>query len=266
MVLLYISAARQNSALLLAAMVLLFFLLFARYHARLYLRLARRRLQRTAAGVLVRPFLLFRLAFRRTPFFLALLFGAVTAGLGVSFFSALSLLFPLHLAAVLFLPLAFLCILLLYYLFWGEAQVLRRLFDVGDDRLDALFAFLFMKILLCYGGYPEGARGLAGQMAFALSLFTLGSCYVLTAGAMRMILHSILAHTAVFTHRNLWKVALLLIAAFLGILTLLCRSGVMADPVSVYAKGMAILIIFTSIACLSIMVSSFLSLPDREGK
>lgn len=37
-------------------------------------------------------------------------------------------------------------------------------------------------------------------------------------------------------------------------------------PVSVYAKGMAILILFTSIACLSIMVSSFLSLPDREGK
>lgn len=37
-------------------------------------------------------------------------------------------------------------------------------------------------------------------------------------------------------------------------------------PVSVYAEGMAILIIFTSIACFGIMVSSFLSLPDREGK
>lgn len=37
-------------------------------------------------------------------------------------------------------------------------------------------------------------------------------------------------------------------------------------PVSVYARGMAILIIFMSIACLSIMVSSFLSLPDREEK
>lgn len=294
---LYISAARQNSALLLAAMLLLFFLLFARYHARLYLRLARRRLRWTAAGVLLRPFLLFRLAFRRTPFFLSLLFFAAAAGLGISFFSALSLVFPLRLAAALFLPLAFLCVLLLHYFLLVEVQVLRRLFDVGDDRLNTLFAFLFIEILLCYAGYPGDAQDLAGEMAFFLSVFDLMWCYALTAAALRMILHSILSHTAVFTHRNLWKVALLIIMAFLFILTLLCRSGAAADPaaysqqglttfdlfyyvvatfgtvgygdiapVSVYARGMAILIIFTSIACLSIMVSSFLSLSDREGK
>ena len=101
----------------------------------------------------------------------------------------------------------------------------------------------------------------------------------------------------IFNHHNLWKVALLIIFTFLSILTLCCYIGNIyypnaysvdtltifdlfyyvvitfgtigygdISPTCMYTKAIAILIVFTSIGCISIMLSSFLSVTHEKDE
>ena len=101
--------------------------------------------------------------------------------------------------------------------------------------------------------------------------------------------------TTTFTHHNLWKVALTLCTEFLLELTFLCYSGAcyfehaynipitLFDafyfvtisfgtigygdiiPLCTFSKAVSILITFTSITCIGVMLSSFLSAGSEKS-
>ncbi len=135
------------------------------------------------------------------------------------------------------------------------------------------------------------------NIAFYLSFINLILCYLLLANTLKFILQNILAYTNIFNLSNLWKVALLIIFYFLSTLTLFCYIGSIyyvnaysinnpnifdlfyyvvitfgtigygdIYPTCYYTKAIAILIVFTSISCISIMLSSFLSVSHEKNK
>ena len=111
-----------------------------------------------------------------------------------------------------------------------------------------------------------------------------------------MVLKETLHQTTTFTHHNLWKVALTLCTEFLLELTFFCYSGAcyfeqaynvpltLFDafyfvtisfgtigygdivPECSFSKAISILITFTSITCIGVMLSSFLSAASDDKK
>ena len=190
-------------------------------------------------------------------------------------------------AVALFLPLALLCMHALYYLLWICTYLVHAGIDVGNKKFNLMFSLTTIELLLIYLALPAAGRISGGT--FGLVLFNLFLCYSLTAMAMKMVLKETLRQTTTFTHHNLWKVALTLLTEFLFELTFFCYSGACyfaqaySVPVSLfdafyfvvisfgttgygdivprcaYSKLVSILITFTSMTCIGIMFSSFLS-------
>ena len=175
--------------------------------------------------------------------------------------------------------------------------ILIKIINVGSFSLNFIFALIYINLCLIYFAYPLSSNLLIHNIAFYLSFINLILCYLLLANTLKFILQNILAYTNIFNHSNLWKVALLIIFYFLSTLTLFCYIGSIyyvnaysinnpnifdlfyyvvitfgtigygdIYPTCYYTKAIAILIVFTSISCISIMLSSFLSVSHEKNK
>lgn len=199
----------------------------------------------------------------------------------------------LAVACIGFLPLALLGMHFLYYLLWFCAYLVYACIDVGNTKFNLLFSLTTLELLLVYLAMPSQNGISLGN--FSCILINLCLCYFFTAKAMCMVLKETLHQTTTFTHHNLWKVALTLCTEFLIELTFFCYSGAcyyaqaynvpitLFDafyfvtitfgtigygdivPVCTYSRAISILITFTSISCIGIMLSSFLSAgPEKK--
>ena len=188
-------------------------------------------------------------------------------------------------------------ITIFYYLISLLSIILIKIINVGSFSLNFIFALIYINLCLIYFAYPLSSNLLIHNIAFYLSFINLILCYLLLANTLKFILQNILAYTNIFNHSNLWKVALLIIFYFLSTLTLFCYIGSIyyvdaysinnpnifdlfyyvvitfgtigygdIYPTSYYTKAIAILIVFTSISCISIMLSSFLSVSHEKNK
>ncbi|RGO01079.1 hypothetical protein DXB32_08690 [Megamonas rupellensis] len=197
----------------------------------------------------------------------------------------------------LVIPLSLFIIYIFYYLISLLSIILIKIINVGSFSLNFIFALIYINLCLIYFAYPLSSNLLIHNIAFYLSFINLILCYLLLANTLKFILQNILAYTNIFNHSNLWKVALLIIFYFLSTLTLFCYIGSIyyvdaysinnpnifdlfyyvvitfgtigygdIYPTCYYTKAIAILIVFTSISCISIMLSSFLSVSHEKNK
>lgn len=202
--------------------------------------------------------------------------------------------FSLILSAILVLPLSLFLIYIFYYIIYFFSTILIKIIDVGAFSLNSIF---YINLGLVYITYPFDTTFFIQTIAFILSCINLFICYILLLNTLRFILKNILSYTNIFNHHNLWKVALLIIFTFLSILTLCCYIGNIyypnaysvdtltifdlfyyvvitfgtigygdISPTCMYTKAIAILIVFTSIGCISIMLSSFLSVTHEKDE
>lgn len=290
-----LACVQENALLLLGTILAVFFLSFGLIHKEMFSSLNGTRMPKSLYHFARRPAHFFRLAFRGQNCWALALFYLLTALFGAMSFFLLLRHFPFSVALALFLPAALLIALAFYYALWLGCLLLCRAIDVGDARLNALFSLVVIVTGLTYCGFFATAEQRGNAAAFYLAVFNLSICYFAVASALRFILQGALSAAGAFNHRNLWKVAITVIVHFLWILTLLCQAGYAYDPrtytaqgltlfdlfyyvvvtfgtvgygdiapVSVYGKAVAILIVFTSVACISIMLSSFLSVSSRK--
>ena len=201
---------------------------------------------------------------------------------------------PFYAACLGFLPLALLGMHALYYLLWLCSYLVYACIDVGNTKFNLLFSLTTIELLLVYVALP--AQGAISLSKFSCILINLGLCYFFTAKALHMVLKETLRQTTTFTHHNLWKVALTLCMEFLIELTFFCYAGAsyyasaynvpltLFDafyfvtisfgtigygdiiPACTYSKAISILITLTSITCIGVMLSSFLSAGPDEQK
>lgn len=205
--------------------------------------------------------------------------------------------FSLILSAILVLPLSLFLIYIFYYIIYFFSTILIKIIDVGAFSLNSIFSLIYINLGLVYITYPFDTTFFIQTIAFILSCINLFICYILLLNTLRFILKNILSYTNIFNHHNLWKVALLIIFTFLSILTLCCYIGNIyypnaysvdtltifdlfyyvvitfgtigygdISPTCMYTKAIAILIVFTSIGCISIMLSSFLSVTHEKDE
>lgn len=196
-------------------------------------------------------------------------------------------------ACIAFLPLSLAGMHILYYLLWLCSHLVYACIDVGNTKFNLLFSLTSIELLLVYMALP--AEGSISAAKFTCILINLCLCYYFTAKAMHLVLKETLHQTTTFTHHNLWKVALTLCTEFLIELTFFCYSGAcyyeqaynvhitLFDafyfvtisfgtigygdivPACSYSKAISILIAFTSITCLSVMLSSFFSAGTEKN-
>ena len=190
-------------------------------------------------------------------------------------------------ACLAFLPLSLLGMHVLYYLLWLCSYLVYACIDVGNTKFNLMFSVTTLELLLICLTWP--VQGQISAATFGCILINLFFCYVFTAWAMQLVLRETLRQTTTFTHHNLWKVALTLCTEFLVELTFFCYGGAcyfeqaynvpinLLDafyfvtvsfgtigygdivPTCSYSKLISILITFTSITCIGVMFSSFLS-------
>lgn len=209
-------------------------------------------------------------------------------------FIFLSSMFTNFLVLILFIPFSFILMHIFYYSLWFGSIAICKIINVGNARFNVIFSLTAMELLLTYLGLPKNNLFTG---SFYLALFNLFLCYFFTGVTLKMTLSEILSNTLTFNHQNLWKVAIMIIFDFLATLTLFCYIGYLyypdaynhvslslfdffyyviitfgtigygdIIPTCTYSKAIAILIVITSITCISIMLSSFLSVSSATNK
>ena len=200
-------------------------------------------------------------------------------------------------AIIWFLPMAAVTILMIYYLTWFTSMVMTRLIDVGNTKFNSIFSLTLFELFVVFVGFQINEGDVIATSTFVLCLVNLILCYSLTCVAMRMVLReTTVMRTTCFTHRNLWKVAITLLMEFVVELTFFCYLGSLyfpdaystqvnlfdlfyytvitfgtvgygdIIPTTIYTKLMAMVTTITSIACIGIMLSSFLSVSPMRKK
>ncbi len=200
-------------------------------------------------------------------------------------------------AIIWFLPIAAVTILMIYYLTWFTSMVMTRLIDVGNTKFNSIFSLTSFELFVVFVGFQINEGDVIATSTFVLCLVNLILCYSLTCVAMRMVLReTTVMRTTCFTHRNLWKVAITLLMEFVVELTFFCYLGSLyfpdaystqvnlfdlfyytvitfgtvgygdIIPTTIYTKLMAMVTTITSIACIGIMLSSFLSVSPMRKK
>lgn len=224
--------------------------------------------------------------------FFTLLFAMVTL------FALENSFIPLWLAVLLFLPLTFFCVFVFYYCLWMLSILFHRLLNVKQRRLNVIFSFCAVILLLLILNFyiTNASEKIFG---FSLIISNLFFCYLLIAFSLYHLLQEATRKGTKLSLHNLWKVAFLEIFFFLLILSMLSYAGYLffsdayqitgggyslfdafyyvvvtfgtvgygdVVPMNFYTKFIAILIVFSSIACLTIMLSSLLSVTHRSRK
>ena len=244
--------------------------------------------------IALRPITIFKLSFKNNKLWFTLFSLGILCLFGIFSFLFLSKLFSIQFALIGFIPLTFIILYTFYYGLWFGSILICTIINVGNAKFNIIFSLVMMVLILTWLGSPTDNFSV---LSFSLAFFNLFLCYLFTATALKIILSDILSATFTFNHQNLWKVALMVIAEFLITLTLFCYIGYLYFPQSYsqnpltlfdffyyvvitfgtigygdiaptcfYSKLIAILIVFTSITCISIMLSSFLSVSSSNSK
>lgn len=245
-------------------------------------------------AVAARPWHVFKLSIRENKRWFMILSFLVLCIFGIFSFLFLADIFSFPITLLCFIPFTIFIIHIFYYGLWFGSIFICKIINVGHARFNVISSLVAMELILTYLGLPNDTFW---GLSFCLALFNLALCYLFTAIALKMILSEILSNTFIFTHQNLWKVAIMVISEFLITLTLFCYIGYLyfpnaytnpplnlfdffyyvmitfgtigygdIVPTCFYSKVIAILIVFTSIACISIMLSSFLSVSSSANK
>jgi hypothetical protein len=197
--------------------------------------------------------------------------------------------FPIIYAVLGFFPLTIVIFTCLYSFIWLVSILLTRIIDVGNSKFNVIFVLITMELLILTLEIVTNPDGWMDTSTFVVGCFNLFCCYVMTCSAMRTVLVETTLHQATFTLRNLWKVALTLMLEFFSELTYAAYLGAcyypdaFNKPVNLFdvfyyiiitfgtvgygdvyptcnfTKIIAISTTFTSIVCIGIMFSSFLS-------
>ena len=285
---------RENTILLLGLFLALFAMSLGGYRNPVLAEIAGEGAPRNAFFALKWPAAVLVRAFRNRRRLFLFLNAAFMVLFCIGVFLYLQAAESLLFASLAFLPLSLLGMHLLYYLLWLCSYLVYACIDVGNEKFNLLFSLTTIELLLIYLALP--VQGHISTGMFSCSLLNLILCYFFTAKAMHMVLKETLHQTTTFTHHNLWKVALTLCTEFLLELTFFCYSGAcyfeqaynvpltLFDafyfvtisfgtigygdivPACSFSKAISILITFTSITCIGVMLSSFLSAASDDKK
>ena len=292
-----IQILQELSILCLNTIFMLFFLLINIYHKEIYFTIDSTTLFIKAHIIAKQPIKFLYTTICKSSILFRLLSLILICGLCLCLFFYLTKNFSLIISTILVIPLSLFIIYIFYYLISLLSIILIKIINVGSFSLNFIFALIYINLCLIYFAYPFSSNFLIHNIAFYLSFINLILCYLLLANTLKFILQNILAYTNIFNHSNLWKVALLIIFYFLSTLTLFCYIGSIyyvnaysinnpnifdlfyyvvitfgtigygdIYPTCYYTKAIAILIVFTSISCISIMLSSFLSVSHEKNK
>lgn len=278
---------RENIVLLFALFLALSALSIGFYNNPILMALGDRRYPLSTFAALKRPFLMFWIAIRHGRRHFVAIMILFLLSMHILNFTFLYYFLPLTESLILFIPITAVILFLLYYLLWFCTIFINRIIDVGNAKFNVIFSLVTLEQILIYSALPMD--GVWDSSPFYLTLIDLAICYIMSASALRMVLTETLKKTPTFTHRNLWKVALTLLIEFFMELSLFCYAGSLyfADayntpltlfdafyfvvitfgtigygdiiPTCTYSKIISIVITFTSIICISIMLSSFLT-------
>lgn len=203
--------------------------------------------------------------------------------------------FSMRNALLWFLPLALAVILTIYYVIWVTSFVMTRIIDVGNVKFNVIFSLTSFELLVVFVFFLMNEEVPLIFSSFLLCFCVILICYLLTCAAMKTVLRETAQlKTTCFTYRNLWKVALTLFLEFIVELAFFCYLGSIyfpnaySVPVTLfdlfyyvvitfgtvgygdiipqctYTKLIAMLTTITSIACIGIMLGSFMSVSHHH--
>lgn len=206
--------------------------------------------------------------------------------------------FPIGAGICIFLPLTLFSVIVFYYILWLLSILFRVFLQIEDRRLHIFFSLLSSLFLLLLAQFTFCKAADFPMISFALILFDLLFCYLLTAISLGVLFKESFQKKTRLTIRNIWKVTLLILIFFILTLTFLSYAGFLylpgayqtADgtftlldafyhivitfgtvgygdivPTCAYTKLVSIATVFTSILCITIMLSTALSLT-KEAK
>lgn len=201
--------------------------------------------------------------------------------------------FSLPMAALAALPVS----LLLAFIFFDGilfvSAFVRKLVSVNSASLNVMFSsVIFILAALCI--YFATRKSLDFSQ-FLLSQICLGCCYVMMLFVLILVLKEVNSDYSMLTFRNIWKSAFLTIILFVVVLSLMAYCCFMhnanafegveygiADifyytvitfatvgygdivPVSLSAKAVSVLTVFTSILCITVLLSEIAGLKKKS--
>lgn len=241
--------------------------------------------------------ILFRLLFPRNGVLRKLFSACVMAVfISASFWMLHQLLLPLWMVIVLFLPVALLFLILFYIALILLTKLLRKLVNCGNRQATLCLSFCAIQLVLLFVSEYQNFMLLQTAIGFWLMVANLLFCYTILVRILLLILEESAKQTTDLTLKNIWKLAFLEILFFLLILTMLSYAAWLNSatsyqtpdgnfgfgaafyhvvvtfgtvgygdivPISWFARAVSVLTVFTSIGCLTIMISSVMSLARK---
>ena len=291
------TATQANILLLFGTFVAMFDMIVGLHYNPLFVAISNREFLSSMISFIGHPLAIIEMARTRSHTNYLAVMAVFVFSILVLCFLFLYIYFSLWYALFLFLPLTAVILLLFHYIIWFTTIIITLLVDVGNGKFNFLFSITVFELLIVFAFFMTNSLAYIHDSTFILTLINLVFCYCLTALSMRMVLKETTRYkTTSFTNYNLWKVALLLFTEFITILAFLCYLGSIyffnaySQPVTLfdlfyyivitfgtvgygdiipqctYTKCMAMLATFTSIACIGIMLSSFMSVSTNKKK
>lgn len=221
---------------------------------------------------------------------LLLLFAAVS-------FAFILYRFNIAAAVLLCIPCAAACSFVFSEIIWLLAYLIRKVIALENARMNAIFSIIVVILAMVFTGIATAGTVHTVQF-FWLSVYNLAFCYLATVATLLLLLKEAGDGQRRLTLRNLWKSTFLIIILFLVILSALSYVGGLYDagafaggarysyfdmfyytcvtfatvgfgdivPANIFTKSVCILTIATSIICITILLSTVLSVRANEKK
>lgn len=176
-----------------------------------------------------------------------------------------------------------------------SSEFLFKLIAVNNTLLNGIFSSVIIIISVIFVHMLSVSR--FGFSEFLLSGICLISCYIMTVFVLIMIINEANDNKSSLTFANLWKSALLTIILFLFILSLMSYDCYLYDvtsfagvqnsifdmfyytvvtfatvgygdivPTSIASKSVSVLTVFTSILCITVLLSEIVEVKRHNGK
>ncbi|MGN0550716.1 MAG: ion channel [Acutalibacteraceae bacterium] len=204
----------------------------------------------------------------------------------------------LTLAIMLFIPVAVAVTFAFLEIIWLSAFIIGKIIALENTRMNTIFSLNILMLLLVFTDvYINGSR-IDNMLSFCLAIYNLIFCYIMTIFLLLLLLREANSSRRVLTFRNLWKSTFLIILLFLIILSALSYVAFIYNPNSfsgesissffdlfyytcvtfatvgfgditpntTITRGISILTIITSIICITILLSTVMSVRKNENK
>lgn len=243
---------------------------------------------------------LFRLLFPKRGVFRKLFSVCIVAVFaGASFWMLQQFFLPWWIAAILCVLITLLCLVVFYVSLIALSKLLWSLLNCGNHKITLFLSFAALQLVLLFVSEYKNFALLQNEAGFWLMAGNLLFCYSILVRGLLLILRESVRQTTEVTFKNIWKFACLEILFFLLTLTMLSYAAWLhlpsvyqtADgrfgfgaafyhvvvtfgtvgygdivPVSWFTRAVSVLTVFTSIGCLTIMISSVMSLSRKAAK